>query len=97
MRFVLCNEQRNKRLTTDIFQLATSILFQNSVQMFGITPNNLTDVPAFEIEFMKKVPTTWDETVYIDGYPGKYIVLARRNGTTEKPVMPSIAKLNSFR
>ncbi|MGL1682606.1 glycoside hydrolase family 97 C-terminal domain-containing protein, partial [Vibrio parahaemolyticus] len=44
------------------------------------TPNNLTDVPAFEIEFMKKVPTTWDETLYIDGYPGKSVVIARRNG-----------------
>ena len=30
--------------------------------------NNLTDVPSFEIDFMKNVPTTWDETVFIDGY-----------------------------
>ena len=29
---------------------------------------------------MKQVPTTWDETVFIDGYPGKYVVMARRNG-----------------
>lgn len=77
---VKSNENRNKRLTTDAFQLATSILFQNSVQMFGLTPNNLTDVPSFEIDFMKNVPTTWDETMYIDGYPGKYVVIARRHG-----------------
>lgn len=76
------NTSRNQRLTTDIFQLATSILFQNPVQMFGLTPNNLTDVPAFEIDFMKKVPTTWDETIYVDGYPGKYAVIARRHGAT---------------
>lgn len=73
------NEGGNKRLTTDAFQLATAVLFQNPVQMFALTPNNLTDVPAFEIDFMKQVPTTWDETVYIDGYPGKYAVVARRN------------------
>ena len=48
--------------------------------MFALTPNNLTDVPAFEINFMKNVPTTWDETLYIDGYPGKYAVIARRSG-----------------
>jgi len=77
---VRSNEGRNKRLTTDAFQLATAVLFQNPVQMFGITPNNLTDVPGFEIDLMKKVPTTWDETVYIDGYPGKYSVIARRHG-----------------
>lgn len=78
---VKSNQGRNKRLTTDAFQLATAILFQNPVQMFGLTPDNLTDVPAFEIDFMKQVPTTWDETLLIDGYPGKYSVLARRHGS----------------
>ena len=77
---VKSNTKDRKRLTTDAFQLATSVLFQNPVQMFGITPNNLTDVPAFEIDFMKQVPTTWDETRYIAGYPGKYAVIARRHG-----------------
>ncbi|WP_035660714.1 glycoside hydrolase family 97 protein [Flavobacterium seoulense] len=74
------NQKGQERLTTDGFQLATSVLFQNPVQMFGLTPNNLTDVPAFELEFLKNVPTTWDETVFIDGYPGKYSVVARRHG-----------------
>jgi hypothetical protein len=76
---VKSNTGRNKRLTTDGFQLATAVLFQNPVQMFALTPNNLTDAPAFELEFIKQVPTTWDETVYIDGYPGKYTVIARRH------------------
>ena len=78
---VKSNQGRNKRLTTDAFQLATSILFQNPVQVFAITPNNLTDVPSFVIDFMKEVPTTWDETLLIDGYPGKYVVLARKHGS----------------
>ncbi|WP_342644754.1 glycoside hydrolase family 97 catalytic domain-containing protein [Mucilaginibacter sp. CSA2-8R] len=78
---VKSNTDKNKRLTTDAFQLASSVLFQNPVQMFGITPNNLTDVPSFEIDFIKQVPTTWDETRYIDGYPGKYAVIARRHGS----------------
>jgi hypothetical protein len=84
---VLLNENRNrtndggtKRVVTETFELATSILFQNPIQNFAIAPNNLTDKPAFEIDFMKKVPTTWDETAFIDGYPGKYCVLARRHG-----------------
>ncbi|MFT4168905.1 MAG: glycoside hydrolase family 97 catalytic domain-containing protein [Dysgonomonas sp.] len=74
------NEKGQERLTTDAFQLATGILYQNSVQMFALTPNNLTDTPDFIIDFMKSIPTTWDETLYIDGYPGKYAVIARRNG-----------------
>lgn len=74
------NSRGQKRLTTDVFQIATGILFQNAVQLFALTPNNLTDAPAFLIDFMKEIPTTWDETRYIDGYPGKYSVIARRHG-----------------
>ena len=79
-RYSRDNKGGNIRRTTDIFQLATSVLFQNSIQNFAITPNNLTDVPSFEIDFLKGVPTTWDEMRFIDGYPGKYCVLARRHG-----------------
>lgn len=73
------NTEKNKRHTTDGFQLATAVLFQNPIQMFAIMPNNLTDVPKFQLDFMKEIPTLWDETVFIDGYPGKYSVIARRH------------------
>lgn len=73
------NKEKNKRQTTDGFQLATAVLFQNPVQMFAVMPNNLTDTPKFQFDFMKEVPTLWDETVFIDGYPGKYAVIARRH------------------
>lgn len=74
------NNGGTKRITTDAFELATAVLFQNAIQNFAITPNNLEDAPKACIDFMKAVPTTWDETRYIDGYPGKYVVLARRHG-----------------
>ena len=74
------NDGGSLRKTTDVFQIATAVLFQNPVQNFAIAPNNLTDAPEAVIGFMKDVPTTWDETVFIDGYPGKYCVLARRHG-----------------
>lgn len=73
------NKDKNKRHTTDSFQLATAVLFQNPVQMFAVMPNNLTDAPKFQLDFMKEIPTLWDETVFIDGYPGKYSVIARRH------------------
>ena len=70
----------SKRVTSDVFALATAVLFQSAVQHFALAPNNLTDAPAWAIDFMKNVPTTWTETMFIDGYPGKYVVLARKNG-----------------
>jgi hypothetical protein len=74
------NQRGTTRRTSDVFALATAVLFQSSVQHFALAPNNLTDAPAWAIDFMKQVPTTWDETRFIDGYPGQYVVMARRSG-----------------
>lgn len=70
----------SRRVTSDVYALATAVLFQSSVQHFALAPNNLTDAPSWAIDFMKEVPTTWDEVRFIDGYPGKYVILARRHG-----------------
>ncbi len=70
----------NTRRTTSTFSLATAVLFQNPIQNFALAPNNLEDAPSVSMEFMRRVPTTWDEIRFIDGYPGKYMVLARRHG-----------------
>lgn len=82
------------RRTTDCHELATCVLFQNPIQNFAITPENMpteatkdmkpsekgAPAPALCMDFLRDVPTVWDETVFIDGYPGKYVVLARRHG-----------------
>lgn len=70
----------SRRMTSDVYALATAVLFQSPVQHFALAPNNLTDAPSWAIDFMKEVPTTWDEVRFIDGYPGKYVILARRHG-----------------
>ena len=74
------NQHGTVRKTSDVFALATAVLFQSSVQHFAMAPNNLTDAPAWAVDFMKQVPTTWDEVRFIDGYPGKYCIFARRSG-----------------
>ncbi len=75
------NEPRgSKRMTSDVFALATAVLFQSPVQHFALAPNNLKDAPVWAMDFMKEVPTTWDDIRFIDGYPGKYVILARRSG-----------------
>ena len=74
------NKSRHTRKTTDIFEMASGLIMQTSVQCVAMQPNNLQELPQFEMDFLKTLPTTWDETRYIDGYPGKYVVLARRHG-----------------
>ena len=76
------NRHVNTRLTTSTFSLATAILYQNPIQNFALAPNNLEDAPQISMDFMREVPTTWDEVRFIDGYPGKYLVMARRHDDT---------------
>ena len=68
------------RRMSDEAELATAVLFQNPIQNFALAPNNLEDAPEHCLEFLREVPTTWDDIRYIDGYPGKYAVIARRSG-----------------
>ena len=74
------NERGTLRKTSDVYALATAILFQTPVQNFAVAPNNLTDAPDWAIDFMKQVPTTWDDLRYIAGEPGKWLIMARRTG-----------------
>lgn len=78
------NQRGNLRKTTDCHEMAQAVLFQNPIQNFAVTPENLQPfnqggAPEISIDFMKSVPTTWKKSLFIDGYPGKYVVLARQN------------------
>ena len=75
------NRRGTTRRVSDVFELGTAIAFQSAVQNFALTPMNLDEkvTPRYAIDFMRQVPTTWDETRFIDGYPGRFIVLARRH------------------
>jgi len=74
------NKSRHQRFTSDIFELATAIVLQTSINCIALQPNNLKELPDFELNFLRQIPTTWDEVRFLDGYPGQYVVLARRHG-----------------
>ncbi|MBQ7422996.1 MAG: glycoside hydrolase family 97 catalytic domain-containing protein [Prevotella sp.] len=74
------NRSRHPRYTSDTFEMATGIVLQTSVNCVALQPNNLRELPAFELDFLRELPTTWDEVRFLEGYPTKYVVLARRAG-----------------
>lgn len=74
------NKSRHQRFTSDVFEMATAITNQCSVNCVEVTPNGVDELPDFEKTFLKALPTTWDETRFVDGYPTKYAVMARRHG-----------------
>ncbi len=73
------NKSRHRRYTSDVFELATSITNQCSVNCVELTPQAMEGLPQFEMDYLRQIPTTWEETRYIDGYPTRYVVMARRS------------------
>ena len=73
------NKSRHQRYTSDVFEMATAITNQSSVNCICLYPNNLQDVSQWELDWLKNVPTAWEDTKFIAGYPTKYAVVARKS------------------
>jgi hypothetical protein len=69
-----------ERRTGNGAELALAVLFLSGVQHYAETPMGMATVPDYVKEMMMQIPVSWDETRFIDGYPGRHIVMARRSG-----------------
>lgn len=67
-----------KRKTTPAFELALPVLFLSGIQHIAETPVGMAKMPKYVVNYLKDIPTNWDDSKFIDGYPGKYIVMARK-------------------
>jgi len=59
-------------------QLALYVIYQTPFQMVSDSPQAYTGQPAFQ--FIKDVPVSWDAIHVLNGRPGEYATIARRNG-----------------
>lgn len=66
------------RRTTSAFELALSVLFTSGIQHYAEIPAGMAKAPDYVRDFLKAVPGVWDDTKFIDGFPGKFVALARR-------------------
>ncbi len=71
-----------QRKTTNGFELALPYLFLSGVQHIAETAEGMEKVPAYVQDFLKEIPVAWDDTRFIEGYPGKLAVIARKKGDT---------------
>ncbi len=69
-----------KRTTKNGFELAESVLFLSGIQHFAETAEGMASVPDYVKQFLQELPRSWDDTKFVAGFPGKYVVLARRSG-----------------
>jgi alpha-glucosidase len=70
----------NLRVTGNGAELAQAVVFLSGVQHYAETPVGMSKVPVYVKQAMKDIPVSWDETKFIDGYPGEYVVIARQKG-----------------
>lgn len=68
-----------QRKTSNAFELALSVLFQTGIQHYADIPESMKAQPGFVLDFLKKIPPYWNDIKFIDGYPAKYVVLARKS------------------
>ncbi len=69
-------------LTTYAHELAQAIVFECGWVHFADGAGPYRALPEAPKSLLKSVPAAWDDTKFIDGYPGRYTILARRSGDT---------------
>jgi hypothetical protein len=70
-----------ERRTTSAFELALSVLFTSGLQHYAEIPAGMARAPDYVVDYLKSVPSVWDDTRFLAGEPGNFVVLARRGGT----------------
>ena len=76
------SDSQHPHITSDAHELALTVLYESALQHLADKPESYLVQPQAVQDFFGKLPTTWDETRYVSGYPGESVVLARRSGNT---------------
>lgn len=71
-------DPRARKFITAAHDIALVVLFETGLQHHGSHHQALRDCPA--LPFLQACPATWEETRLIGGFPGEWVLLARRNG-----------------
>jgi alpha-glucosidase len=74
---VLDRIQRIERRTTSAFELALAVLFTSGIQHYAEIPEGMAKAPDYVQDFLRQLPSVWDDVRFLDGYPGRYVVITR--------------------
>jgi hypothetical protein len=66
--------------TTYGFELALPLVLESGIIHYTDTPEKILSLPDYAIEWLRELPAVWEETKILAGYPGNYVVVARRSG-----------------
>jgi hypothetical protein len=75
------SDSQHPHITTHAHELALTVLFESGLQHLADRPESFLAQPERVKNFLSDVPNVWDETKLLGGYPGEYVVMARRKGS----------------
>jgi hypothetical protein len=101
---VLDRINKIERRTSSAFELALAVLFTSGIQHYAEIPEGMAKAPEAVRDFLRHVPSVWDDVRFVAGFPGQYVAIARRgNGhwyvaginaeSVEKTIDVSLAEL----
>ena len=73
-------DSQHPHITSDGHELALCVVFESGIQHLADRPESYLSLPQELQDFLTRLPSAWDETRLLSGYPGDYVVLARRKG-----------------
>ncbi len=76
------SDSQHPHITSHAHELALTVLFESGLQHLADRPESFLAQPQDVQDFLSLLPTAWDETRFVSGYPGESCVLARRSGNT---------------
>ena len=76
------SDSQHPHITSHAHELALTVVFESGLQHLADRPESFLAQPAEVKQFLGSLPSVWDETRYVSGYPGQSVVLARRSGNT---------------
>lgn len=76
------SDSQHPHITTNAHELALTVLFESGLQHLADRPESYLSQPREVQDFLSHLPAAWDETRLLSGYPGQWVVMARRSGNT---------------
>ncbi len=75
------SDSQHPHITTHAHELALTVLFESGLQHLADKPESFLAQPQEVQDFLSHLPSVWDETRFVSGYPGESVVIARRSGS----------------